>query len=56
MIALMYNVILSYIGLSFFDGVCTYIKFSGGSPVHPCIGFAWLRRRRVRHLEYWHPE
>ena len=56
MITLVYDVILGFVGLSFLGRVCTYIRFSGGRPVHTCIGFAWLRRLRVRHLEYWHPE
>lgn len=56
MITLVYDVILGFITLSFFGGCCAYIKVSGGRPVHTSIGFAWLRRLRVRHLEYWHPE
>lgn len=54
MIAFVYDVLFGYIRLSIFDGVCTYIKESGET-VRPRIGFAWLRRMRVRHLEYWHP-
>jgi hypothetical protein len=56
MITLVYDVVLGYISLFFFDEICTYIKNLRGEPVHTCIGFAWLRRLRVRHLEYWHPE
>ena len=56
MIALVYDVILGFITLSFFDGDCTtYLKDSGGKPGRTCIGFAWLRRLRVRYAEYWHP-
>ena len=56
MFTLVYDVVTGIITLSFFVGDCTYLKDSGGEPVHTCIGFAWLRRLRVRHLEYWHPE
>lgn len=55
MITLVYDVILGFITLSFFDGDCIYLKDSGGRPVHTGIGFAWLIRLRVRYAEYWHP-
>lgn len=56
MIAFVYDVVLGYIRLFFFDEHCTYHQLKQGGTVHPGIGFAWLRRMRVRHLEYWHPE
>lgn len=56
MISFVYSVIFGYIELFFFDEICTYLKQKGSDTVRPCIGFAWLRRMRVRHLEYWHPE
>lgn len=56
MITLVYDVLFGYAGFSFFDGEVYYlIKNRGGAAVQPCIGFAWLRRLRVR-PEYWHPE
>lgn len=55
MITFVYDVLFGYTGLFFFDGACTYLK-QGSETVHPCIGFAWIRRLRLRYLEYWHPE
>ena len=55
MITLVYDVILGFITLSFFDGDCTYIKVSGGRPVRPSDGFTWIKRLRVRYAKYWHP-
>ena len=56
MITLVYDVLFGYKGLFFFDGeVCLFLK-NRGEAIRPCIGFAWLRRLRVRHQKYLHPE
>lgn len=55
MIAFVYDAIFGYIKLFFYDVACTFNFKKGGESVKVSIGFAWLRRLRVRHLEYWHP-
>lgn len=54
MIAFVYDALFGYVKSFFFDVICTYLK-RRGEPVRACDGFAWFRRWRVRHLEYWHP-
>lgn len=54
MIIFVYDILIGYIMFSIIDFIDTKVKESG-EPVHTCIGFAWIRRLRVRYLEYWHP-
>jgi hypothetical protein len=53
MLTFVYDVLFGYTMLSIIDGVCTKIK--DDEPVHSTYT-GCLRRLRVRHLEYWHPE
>ncbi len=55
MIALVYDVVFGYIVPFFLVESCAQIIESGGTPGKLSDGFAYLRRLRVRHLEYWHP-
>lgn len=54
MIAFVYDALFGYIKSFFFDVICSYLK-GRGEPVRAYNGFVVLRRLRVRHLEYWHP-
>jgi hypothetical protein len=53
MITLVYDVLFGHTMLSIIDGECT--KVQEGEPVDS-VFTGCLRRQRVRHLEYWHPE
>jgi hypothetical protein len=57
MVAFYYDFLFGYVRLFFLDESFTLIKkVFTKEPVSNSIGFGWLRRLRVRHAEYWHPE
>lgn len=55
MMIFVYDVILGYIMPFILCEYCINVLM-GGAPGQISDGFAYLRRLRVRHLEYWHPE
>lgn len=55
MITLVYDVLFGYTTLSFIDDESTKITERGAIPIYSAV-IGCLRRLRVRHLEYWHPE
>ena len=55
MIILLYDCLFGFQGLYLYNGDCIHLFKGNNMPVHTSIGFAWLRRLRVRHFEYWHP-
>lgn len=55
MITLVYDVLFGYTMLSFIDDESTKITERGAIPIYSAV-IGCLRRLRVRHLEYWHPE